>query len=132
LSPEEIEDYEELRSLFSPTVSLGLLDSFAKWLFTLAGTVGAVGAGFGVTGAIDLSGSGKSLYAAAVACVAFSLALAALSRLPLPGSKKVNRYSPVSMRRALNRVIWVRLIILALAALGFAAGLALAGYAQVA
>jgi hypothetical protein len=130
LSPEELEEYADLRSLLSPKVSLGLLDDFAKWLFALAGTVGSIGAGFGVTGVVSLSATGKSRYADAVVCVAISLALAALSRLPLPA--RVNRYSPVSMRRAIRRIIWLRFGLLGLAALAFATGIALAGYALIA
>jgi hypothetical protein len=127
LSSEELEEYAELRSLLSPKVSLGLLDDFAKWLFALAGTVGAIGAGFGVTGLVSLNASGKSLYADAVLCVAISLALAALSRLPLP--VEVNRYSPISMKRAVTRLVLIRFVLLSAAAVGFATGIALAGYA---
>lgn len=130
LSPEEVADYEELRTLFSPTVGLKLLDDFAKWLFALSGTAGVLGAGFGVSGANDLSPAGGKVFAAAVACIAVSLALASLSRLPLPS--RVNRYSPDSMKRALRRLLWTRFGLLATAALFFAAGLVLAGYAQIA
>lgn len=130
MSPEELADYEELRSLFSPTVSLKLLDDFATWLFAIAAVVGSLGAGFGISGGANLSSAGEKLYAAGVACIGISLALAALGRLPLP--QRVNRYSPQNMRKALNVVLWTRFTLLALAAFAFATGLALAGYAQVA
>jgi hypothetical protein len=129
LQPEEIEDYRQLRSLLNPEVSLRLLDEFAKWLFTLTGTVGAIGAGLGVTGATSLSDDGHRLFGKAVVLVALSLVLAAFARLPLP--VHMNRYSAVAMKRALWRVILIRFWFLAIAVLLFAAGLALAGWAQV-
>jgi hypothetical protein len=129
VSEEELRDYEELRSLFSPTVGVQLLDEFAKWLFALAGTTGAIGAGFGVSGANNLSHSGHRWFAWAVASVACSLALAAISRLPLP--MKVIRYSPRSMTRAIRRLFVIRFCLLAVAAVAFAGGLVLAGIAQV-
>ena len=130
LQAEELEDYAELRRLISPRVSLELLDSFAKWLFTLTGVVAALGAGLGVTGASRLSPDGERLFAWAIVLIALSLALAALARLPLPifGS----RYSRVGMLRGLRVLLWTRFVLLALAALLFAAGLAVAGWAQVA
>lgn len=130
LADEEFADYEELRGLFSPTVSLKLLDDFAKWLFALSGTAGVIGAGFGVSGANHLSASGQSWFAWAVASVSASLALASFSRLPLPW--RVNRYAPASLSRALTRVLWTRFVLLAIATLLFATGLVLAGYAQLA
>jgi hypothetical protein len=109
---------------------LDLLDSFAKWLFTLTGVVAALGAGLGVTGANHLSNDGQRLFAKAIALVALSLALAALARLPLPITG--GRYSKPAMERGLRHILWTRFILLSLAALFFAAGLALAGWAQVA
>jgi ABC-type dipeptide/oligopeptide/nickel transport system ATPase subunit len=129
LQPEELEDYAQLRKLISPSVSLELLDNFAKWLFTLTGVVAALGAGLSVTGANHLSHDGQRLFAIAIALVALSLALAALARLPLPVSG--GRYSRVAMERGLRRLLWVRFVLLTIAALLFAAGLALAGWAQV-
>jgi hypothetical protein len=129
LSSEELRDYDELRAIFSPTVGVQLLDEFGKWLFGLAGTTGAIGAGFGVSGANHLSHSGHKCFAWAVASVAISLALAAISRLPLP--TKVNRYSPRSMKRWLERLFWTRFALLSVAAFAFATGLVLAGVAQV-
>lgn len=130
LQPEELEDYAELRKLISPGMSLELLDNFAKWLFAITGVVGALGAGLGVTGANDLSSRGEGLFAWAIFLVALSLALAAFARIPLP--IRGSRYSPVAMSRALRRILWARFVLLGLAALLFAAGLALAGWAQVA
>jgi hypothetical protein len=77
-------DYEQLRRLVSPEQSLTVLDDFAKWLFVIAATVGALGTSFGVSGANDLTGSGRKMFAWAVASVGVSLALAALARLPVP------------------------------------------------
>jgi hypothetical protein len=108
-----MEDYHRLRTLLAPSVSLEILDNFAKWLFTLTGVVAALGAGLGVTGANHLS---------------ISLALAALARLPLP--VRVGPYSRVALQRGLSYVKWTRFLLLLAAALLFAAGLALAGWAQ--
>jgi hypothetical protein len=129
LQAEEIEDYHLLRSLLSPDVSLRLLDDFAKWLFTLTGTVAPIGAGLGVTGTTNLSDDGHRLFGKAVVLVALSLVFAAFARLPLP--VHMNRYSPIAMRRGLGRVMWTRFVLLVAATLLFAAGLALAGWAQV-
>ena len=130
LQAEELEDYAQLRTLISPRVSLNLLDNFAKWLFTLTGSVGALGAGLGVTGANRLSDDGERVFATAIVLVSLALALAAVARLPLPVSG--SRYSRVALDKALRRILWVRFALLTLAALLFAAGLALAGWAQVA
>jgi hypothetical protein len=129
LQPAELEDYDQLRRLFAPGVSLGVLDNFAKWLFTLTGVAAALGAGLGVTGANHLSHDGRHLFAKAVVLISISLALAALARLPLPVRAK--RYSPASMRRRLGCLLWVRFFLLFGAAVLFATGLALAGWAQV-
>jgi hypothetical protein len=129
LQSEELEDYAQLRRLIAPDVSLELLDNFAKWLFSLTGVVAALGAGLGVTGANHLSHDGHRLFAKAIVLVAISLALAALARLPLPVCG--GRYSRVAMERGLRRLLWVRFFLLASAALLFAAGLALAGWAQI-
>jgi hypothetical protein len=125
LSAEELADYEQLRGLVSPEKGLALLDDFAKWLFVIAAAVGTLGASFGVSNANDLTGSGRTLFAWAVALVGFSLALAALARLPLP--IRVNRYSDVSLSRNVSRLVQVRGILLIVAALLFATGLVLAG-----
>jgi hypothetical protein len=130
LQAEELEDYAQLRSLISPAVSLDLLDSFAKWLFTLTGVVAALGAGLGVTGASQLSHDGERLFAKAIALVALSLAFAAFARLPLPISG--SRYSRAAMETGLRRILWTRFVLLAVATILFAAGLTVAGWAQVA
>lgn len=109
----------------SPEKSLALLDDFAKWLFVIAAVVGTLGTSFGVSDANDLTGSGKRMFAYAVACVGVSLALAALARLPLP--IRVNRYSDVSLTTHVSRVVKVRGIVLFVAALLFALGVVLAG-----
>jgi len=62
--------------------------------------------------------------------IAISLSLATLARLPLP--MRPNRYSRVSLRKSLDRTIFIRFILVALSGLTFAAGLALAGWAQLA
>jgi hypothetical protein len=89
LDADEIADYEELRSLVSPEKSLALLDDFAKWLFAVAAVVGKLGASFGISNANDLKGAGRTTFAWAVAAVGGSLALAAFTRLPLPGASIV-------------------------------------------
>jgi hypothetical protein len=125
LSRDELADYEQLRKLISPKTSLDLLDGFAKWVFSAAAIVGTLGAGFGVSGANDLQGTGRTTFAWAVACLGFSLALAALARLPLPS--RVNRYSEVSLARHLEHVLIVRGSLLAVSACCLAFGLILAG-----
>jgi hypothetical protein len=125
LSAAELADYEELRRLVSPEKSFALLDDFAKWLFGITAVVGTLGASFGVSGANDLTGSGRTLFAWAVALVGVSLAFAALARLPLP--IRVNRYSDVSLARHVLILVQVRGVMLTFAALLFAAGLVLAG-----
>jgi hypothetical protein len=125
LSAEEIADYEQLRSLVSPEKSLALLDDFAKWLFASAAVVGTLGASFGVSHANTLTGTGKRMFAWAVALVGVSLALAALARLPL--RIRVNRYSDVSLAARVAWLTKVRGGLLFFAALLFAAGLILAG-----
>ena len=125
LDPDELADYEQLRRLVSRELSLTLLDDFAKWLFPTAAVVGTLGASFGVSGANSLTGTGRTMFAWAVAAVAVSLALAALARLPLP--KRVHLYSRESMASHIDGVVVVRGGLLTAAALLFAAGLALAG-----
>jgi hypothetical protein len=125
LSAEEIADYEQLRRLVSPEQSLALLDSFAKWLFAVAAVVGSLGTSFGVSDANHLGGTGRTMFATAVAVVGGSLALAALARLPLP--KRVNRYSTVSLAEHVAFVVKIRGCLLLVAAMLFSSGLVLAG-----
>ena len=125
MAPDEIADYEQLRSLVSPERSLALLDDFAKWLFAIAAVVGTLGASFGVSDANNLAGSGRTLFSLSVAAVSLSLALAALARLPLP--IRIDRYSDVSMASGVTLIVKVRGRLLAVAALLFALGLVLAG-----
>ena len=125
LAPDEVEAYEQLRKLVSREQSLALLDDFAKWLFPTAATVGTLGASFGVSGANSLTGTGKTMFAFAVAAVGLSLGLSALARLPLP--KRVYLYSRQSMASHIDRVVVVRGVLLTLAAVLFAGGLVLAG-----
>lgn len=127
MAPDEVADYEQLRDLISDGKSLALLDDFAKWLFAAAAIVGALGTSFGVSGANDLTGWGKRLFALAVGSVGVSLALAAFARLPLP--IKVNRYSPEDMAEQVGRLAKIRGCLLAIAATLFALGLVLAGLA---
>lgn len=129
LQPDELVDYDQLRRLLSPEVSLSLLDEFAKWLFTVAAIVGSLGTGFGLSGLSDLTQAGRRHYSWAVAAIALSLACATVARLPLP--VQVNRYSIRSMKRAMNVVVWTRFILVLASGLSFAVALALAGWAQV-
>lgn len=130
LGDDEIADYEQLRSLVSPEKSLALLDNFAKWLFVVAAAVGTLGASFGVSSANDLGGTGRRMFAWAVAAVGLSLALAAFARLPLP--IRVNRYSDKSLASAVGLVVIVRGALLFVAAALFASGLVLAGLSPLA
>jgi hypothetical protein len=125
LSADEKADYEQLRKLVSPEQSLAVLDDFAKWLFVIAATFGALGASFGVSGANDLTGTGRRMFAWAVASVGVSLAFAALARLPVP--KRVNRYSDVSLAGYVAFVVMLRGALLLCAGLLFAIALVVAG-----
>jgi hypothetical protein len=125
LSAEEIADYEALRSLVAPEKTLALLDDFAKWLFATAAVVGTLGASFGVSSANALTGTGKTMFACAVALVGGTLALAALARLPV--RRRVNRYSDVSLASSVEALAKFRGALLLLAALLFALALILAG-----
>lgn len=109
----------------APEKSLALLDDFAKWLFAVTAVVGTLGASFNVSGANNLSGTGKTLFAWAVVCVGGSLALAALARLPL--GRHVNRYSDVSLAAHVAFVTKLRGGLLGGAAALFALALILAG-----
>jgi hypothetical protein len=125
LDRDEIADYEQLRRLVSREQSLKLLDDFATWLFPTAAVVGALGAGFGASSANSLDGTGRTLFAVAVALVGGSLALAALARLPLPG--RVFLYSRQSMAVHVDRVVMLRGVLLTLAAILFSIALVVAG-----
>ena len=125
VSAEEMADYEQLRKLVSPEQSLAVLDDFAKWLFAATAIFGALGTSFGVSGANDLTGSGRTMFAWAVAIVGVSLALAALARLPVP--RRVNRYSDVSLQDHVAFAMKLRGGLLLSAGLLFAAALVLAG-----
>lgn len=125
LAPDEIAEYEQLRRLVSREQSLALLDDFAKWLFPTAAIVGTLGASFGVSSGNDLTGTGRTLFAVAVALIGVSLAFAGLARLPLP--KFVYLYSRQSLAAHIDLVVLVRGVLLTLAALLFAGGLVLAG-----
>jgi hypothetical protein len=126
-SKEEAEDLAELRRVISPTETLSVLDEFARWLFASTATVGTVGAGIGLTGAADLDDGGRWLFAVAVACVAISLALACLARVPR--RLDVNRYSRESLDSALSELAKRRGNLLYAAGILFAAALLLAGIA---
>jgi hypothetical protein len=125
LAPDELADYEQLRGLISPEKSLALLDDFAKWLFVIAAVVGTLGTSFGISKANDLTGTGRTMFAWAVALVGGSLALAVLARLPVP--KRVNRYSPSSMQAHVVFATRLRGGLLLVAGLLLALALVLAG-----
>jgi hypothetical protein len=125
LAPDEVADYEQLRKLVSREQSLALLDDFAKWLFPTAAVVGTLGASFGVSDANSLTGTGRTLFALAVAGTGLSLGRAALARLPLP--KRVYLYSRESMAPHIDRVVMWRGGLLIAAAVLFAASLVVAG-----
>jgi hypothetical protein len=130
LGADEIADYEQLRSLVSEEKDLALLDDFAKWLFVAAAAVGTLGASFGASSASDLSGTGKRMFAWAVAVVGGSLACAAFARLPLP--IRVNRYSDESLAAHVGAVAKVRALSLYIAVVLFVSALILAGFAPLA
>lgn len=127
LAPDEVADYEQLRSLISHEQSLALLDDFAKWLFASAAVVGALGTSLGVSGANQLDGTGKKVFALAVVLVAVSLALAAIARLPR--RVQINRYSAEDMAANIGRLTTFRGRLLFWAAGCFVVGLILAGVA---
>ena len=127
MSAEEIADYEQLRKLISHEKSLELVDDFAKWLFAMAAVVGTLGTSFGVSGANDLTGLGRTMFAIGVASLGVSLAIAALARLPM--SIRVNRNSPDSLASGVSKLVRTRAAMLFIAAILFALALVLAGLA---
>jgi hypothetical protein len=126
-SQEELADYKELRSLYGPSATVRVLDQFAVWLFASTAIVGALGAGFGVTGLNHLHGTGKGLFVAAVVSLSVSLAFAAFARTPF--RVRVNRYQLGDLRAAHEKVATVRFWLLSIAAVLFALALMLAGLA---
>jgi hypothetical protein len=125
LGADEIADYEQLRSIVSPEKSLAHLDEFAKWIFVAAAAVGTLGASFGASNANELDGTGKQMFAWAVALVGLSLVFAALARLPLP--MRVNRYSDESLAANVRRITHARAGLLYVAVGLLASALILAG-----
>jgi hypothetical protein len=83
--PEERKLFLAYREKFMPAARLDGYDDFAKWLFTIAATVGALGAAFSSVAVEKLSGIGLYMYLGAVVLAGSSLALAVRSRsLDLP------------------------------------------------
>lgn len=125
LDKDEVAEYEQLRKLVSREQSLAQLDDFAKWLFPTSAVVGTLGASFGVSGANSLTGTGRALFGWAVGCVAASLALSALARMPLRGCVYI--FSRESLASHVDRVVSIRGVLLTVAGILFASGLLLAG-----
>lgn len=96
----------------------------------MAAAVGTLGASFGASEANQLDGTGRTMFAWAVALVGVSLALAAFARLPL--RIRVNRYSDESLASHVSAVAKVRAALLYVAAILFASGLILAGFSPLA
>lgn len=130
LTPEEIEDFKELRLLLRPTETLRVLDEFSKWLFASAAVVGALGAGLGVSGLNGLDGAGSYIFASAVLCLALSLTAAVFARMPQ--RRLVHRNDSASMSSAVDGIATRRYRLLIGAGLLFAAALVLAGIAPLA
>jgi len=127
LSPRQVDDLRELRTLFRPTETLAVLDDFGKWLFGSAAAVGSLGAGFSASRLSHLTGAGQRIFAAAIICLALSLATAALARIPQ--RKHIHRGSMATMRRALDEIVRWRYRCLFIAAILLAVALVLAAIA---
>lgn len=125
--PEQLERFDELRSLFSPRQSVAVLDDFSKWLFGAAAIAGSLGGAFGVTGLTHLQGAGKTLFALSILCLGVSLALATLARIPI--WVRHNPYSPDSLERAFQDLGQLRGNVLRAGGLLFGAALVLAALA---
>jgi hypothetical protein len=127
VSAEEKSDLDALRTTFGGDASLKTLDAFAIWLFASAGTLGSLAAAGKVVGIADLGDRGRRYFSFSILLFGISLALAALARMPQPS--RFNPYDALSMRMQLNRIVIIRSVVLGLAAVAFAAALALAGFA---
>ena len=129
VSQQSAADHEELRSLFSPTETLRVLDDFSKWVFATTAVVGAIGGGLGLSALSNLNASGRQIYLAAVACLSVALVLATLARAPR--ALEVNRDQPEALRSAFEAVVKRRYALLLTASLLVAAAFALAAAAAV-
>jgi hypothetical protein len=127
VSQDEVAELDELRALLKPEQSLTAIDQFSAWLFATVAVVGTIGTALGATGVSDLHGRGRSLYAWAVVSLGISLAFATFARIPQ--LSRFNRYSALSMRRQLNRILLIRATLLVLAGIAFAVALGLAAFA---
>jgi hypothetical protein len=106
ISAVESKELDDLRASLGPDASSGRIEKFAAGLFTVAATVGALGAGFNVAGP-DLEENGQTVLAVAVVFAGLSLALALAAQIPL--GIRYNPNSPANMRSQLERSLRLRL-----------------------
>jgi hypothetical protein len=76
LSPDDVEQLKRLRAKFSPDARFDAQDTFAKWLFGLTTTIGALGTGFSNAAFAKLSSGGVLLYSLSVLAAGAGLAFA--------------------------------------------------------
>lgn len=125
ISTDESKELDDVRASLSPSSSAERIQSFATGLFTVAATIGTLGAGFNVAGP-DLVGSGETVLAIAVLLAGVSLAFALAAQIPL--GVEYNPNSPTNMRSQLERSLRLRLIAVLISGLLLAAALAVAGF----
>ena len=80
VAPDDLALFTRYRELFLPAARLTFYDDFAKWIFTVAATVGTLGAAFSSTAFGKLAGLGALAYGVAIILVGLALALATVAR----------------------------------------------------
>lgn len=123
LTEQERNELQKLQALFDPEQSLKRLDDFTKWMFTIAATVGTLGAGFANSAFSTPTTWGQASLAAAILFVGLSLAIALNAIAPKARPIQYNPNSPESMRKAYNTPLRARSMALQWSAAMFGLGL---------
>jgi hypothetical protein len=98
-----MQDLQDLRSAIHPEKTLESLDSFSTWVLSLSGVIGGVAALLGVSNWASLKGTKQDVFAAAVVCLALSLALAVVAKIPY--RIHVNRWSLQSLQQNYAKIV---------------------------
>ena len=80
ISPDKVELLKKYRELVMPAARLASYDDFAKWLFTIAATIGTLGAAFSNAALKSLGGTGAFIFFLGIVATGISLALAVVQR----------------------------------------------------
>jgi hypothetical protein len=127
LTEEELSMFKDYRAAYLPLARLKASDDFGKWLFSLSTVIGSLGVVFSNSSVFKLAGTGRILFAVAVALTGVSFALATLSLLIDVGT--ANPSAPDEMFAKVARILAVKRRLLGLAASSLMIGLILAGLA---